>query len=187
MEHSAQRTAPSRLWYAAGAAIMVLGIGGAVWYAVGTVIGSVDDLERFVIPGTHEIELAAGDHTLYYEHRSTVDGVAYHTEQPASFTCSVHLGQEVVPLRSPSMDETYSYGSRAGASVAAFTADQQGTYTLECEREGGPVVVAVGDAFSFKVILIAIVLAFLALIAGAATIAVTYYRRSKVLRGRAQA
>jgi hypothetical protein len=177
MEQQARRTPPSKLWYVAGVAILVGGIGGAVWYGVTTVIGSIDDMQRFVVPGEHELELAAGDHTLYYERTSTVNGVAYHTERVVSLQCGLRFGQEPIEMRAPSMNETYTMGSRSGASVAAFTADQKGTYTLDCAHEDGPVVVAVGDAFSFKVIIIAIVMAFLGLIAGAVTIALTYQRR----------
>lgn len=100
-------------------------------------------MQRVVMPGTHELELAAGDHVIYAESRSTVDGTAY-AWSGGTLKCGVESADgQSVPLETSSVDENYSFSGHEGQSMFTFEAATAGRYRLGCELDSGPMVVAV--------------------------------------------
>lgn len=128
---------------------MVVG-GLAVWRTMSGVDRAFD---RFIVPGEVELQLEqAGTHTIYYEHRSVVDGRVFATggEDVSNLLVaveSVTTGRELTLRPSPG-DIEYEVGGRAGVAVLVFEVAEPGTYRVSGwypeGAEGPEVVLAVG-------------------------------------------
>lgn len=126
------------LWVLGAALIIIPGIIALVLFFV-DIINTPS--ERYVFPGTHEIQFDdTGEYTVYYEYQSTVDGVAYLTSEDIP-DLQVMLQSkddlERVEIESASFNESYSYGSRAGKSLFEFDIDEPGVYILTAEYQDG--------------------------------------------------
>jgi hypothetical protein len=144
-----RRRGPRWWWYAIAAVLLV---GGAVSVGLG-VRGLYDfsnGLTRVAAPGESQITLESGDYTIYYEYRSVLNGeVVNGPEQLPGMTTWLIAAdtQRPVQLRSPGVETTYSFGGRAGRSIATFTIDRSGDYVVVSRYdagEGPPLVLAVG-------------------------------------------
>ena len=158
--------APSPWFYAIGPAVIIITTAVAIAFFVMAMFGSAPD-KRFVVPGSHEMELKSGKYTVFYEYRSSVGGVAYSTSEylPGMVaTLRSQDGSEVVPVKDTSMSTNYQIGSRAGLSVFEFHIDDPGTYVLTARYEDGKttpsVVLAVGQFSILEILLPALPLGF---------------------------
>ncbi len=154
------------IWfYGLGASILV--ISGTI-AAVLLVIGLFDipglfhaPGERFAFPGTHEIQIdSTGEYTVFYEYRSTVDGVAYRTSEyipDLRVRLKSKTDLQEIDLSSTSGSHSYTIGSRAGTSLFDFNIDQPGVYILTAEYQDASttpkVVLAIGPSLDIQDIL----------------------------------
>ncbi len=84
MDMSGRKTgdrAPGRGWYALGCLPVVLGFMAFFAILVSQLPKMDDGLEQIVVPGARELRLEPGEHTVFLEHRSVVDGKTYVVDQ----------------------------------------------------------------------------------------------------------
>ena len=120
------RSRRSRWWFGLIAVPVLLGTIGVI-YSSRNLGSTIDQMLRVDMPGTHEVDLPAGDLTVYAE------------GQFAGLTCGVTDAATGEPLqvRRPSGHTTYNWGSRSGESVLAFTTPRAGRYAMTCTSTGG--------------------------------------------------
>jgi len=150
------------MWYAVAAAVLVLGGGGSVFFGCRHAVDGIRAMDRFVVPGEHDLQLDAGHTTFFYEPESSIDGVSYSApESVTGLSCSLTspAGQSI-RLDAPGMTQTYDLAGYRGRSQFAADLERAGTYKLRCAYDSDPgprVVIAVGEGFRVKAILLFIV------------------------------
>jgi hypothetical protein len=131
-------------WYIAGAMLVVLGLiggTGAVVYGVTEVMKVGDQLHRFKIPGTHELQLKkSGTHTVYHEFSSQLDGETFRTsgKDLNQYKFTLHPKNEPdreIPLETGMSSSTYDFGNRQGRSLYTFHVDEPGKYVFEARTK----------------------------------------------------
>ncbi len=176
---------PGRGWYAL--AILPAICGFAAMVAVLFVqLSKLDDgLEQIVAPGARDLRLEPGQHTVFLEYRSIVNGRVYRTDEVSGLIVRVEApGGAPVAVTAPLGSAHYSLGGREGEALNAFRIERAGTYRVSADYEGqmGPqTVIAVGRGFLkllLTTVLIALGAAFLGMIlSGGAVIGVYLARR----------
>lgn len=174
------------IWYAVGAAVMIVGVGYAVATTIGDFKAMQDAFQRFVVPGTNDLHIVkAGRYVIYYEYRSIVDGEAFATPESTDITCTLADSEgRAVPLVPTALNGEYAFNGHAGRAIDQFDAAQTGTYVISCQHPGGkgerialavapPVVIDFIGTFFKRV-----ALAFLSLGLGLAILIVTLIRRA---------
>lgn len=80
------RGPPGRRLYLVG---LLVAVGGIVAAGVGllAISGKVESFGRVVVPGTADLNLRAGNYTIYYEARSFVDGPVSSTAPMTGMSC----------------------------------------------------------------------------------------------------
>ena len=142
----------SRLWYLAS--LVPLVIGGAVAYVVMSgLMHDIEGMQRVVVPGEATLALEAGDHVVYGELVSIVDGVAY---MNTSFRvrCAV-TGPEgaSAKLVAASSKASYGMGGYQGESLFELNVSESGSYRFSCEGDDKPAVVAIGQGIGSAIVL----------------------------------
>lgn len=122
---------PSRWQYFTGIAVVLITSALAIALLFVGLFSMIPD-ERFVVPGTHEVELNnAGQYTIFWEYQSYIDGVVYAS---SSFDgLLIHLYKDdssEVKLSNPTGNSEYSANGKAGISIIEFEIDEPGIYTL---------------------------------------------------------
>jgi hypothetical protein len=182
----------SRAWYVVAAALFLAGGAGAGWALWTGLSGIGASLVRVTVPGSTELTLEApGAYTIFHEQDSVIGG--HFTSVPSLAGLTVTVTDEAsgakLPVKSPSMNMTYSIGGHDGVAVLAFDAAHPGRYRLAAIYDDGrtePKTVLAVDLGFLTRLLRTIALAFGA--AGAGTLAalvialLTFFRRRKVLR-----
>lgn len=120
-----------------------------------------DSMLRFVVPGEKVVVLpAAGDYTIFNEHKSVVNGIVYSTSEDSvsGMRCAMKddAAGENVPLEPSSANMTYSFGSREGRAVFGFNVKGGGRYRISCgfpeaQQGGVRTVLAVGQGFGAEI------------------------------------
>lgn len=150
---SGRRTgkAPGRGWYALGCLPVVLGLVAFVSILVAQLPKMDDGLEQIVVPGARELRLEPGEHTVFLEHRSVVNGKTYVVDQISGLAVKVEAADgTALAIRDPSGSATYQLGGREGQAIHVFTVEQGGTYRVSADYDGGlgpETVIAVGQGF----------------------------------------
>ncbi|HVF13344.1 MAG TPA: hypothetical protein VM942_02025 [Acidimicrobiales bacterium] len=169
---------PSKKGYWVGAALIAVGIIGAVIWGVTGILSfqkTVQDFQRVDANGEGEITLdKAGGYVIYYEGPNADEGVV-----PDGAALLTGPSGEEVPLEDYDTDLTYNDGDHAGSAVLTFDIDTPGTYLLESESDGnGELAVGrtVGDTL-VTTIVGALALGGLGFVAGVVTLIVTAVRR----------
>ncbi len=113
--------------------MVVAVFGGIVWLFAGLtgLVDRINTLPRFTIPGRQTLHLSPGTYHLYVEYPS-----ASFDPDPARAVGTIEVSDpahQAVTV-SPSLSVTYSFGDHEGRSVAQFTADQRGDYTISAEQ-----------------------------------------------------
>lgn len=104
----------------------------------------VDTMQRRVMPGVHEVALAGGKASLYYEHRSEIKDTTYETPQDLTFTCSLRDQRgKTLKLEPITGKVTYSVGPYSGRKVWDVDVMAPGSYNLACDAER-PFVLSLG-------------------------------------------
>ncbi|MBN2502941.1 MAG: hypothetical protein JXB38_19330 [Anaerolineales bacterium] len=147
-----QKIKPSRWYFALAAGIflagiviasIVMGIGAEDFIALFKDFDSDtgEVLQRVIVPGSGELNLSeAGEYTIFYEYRSEVNGVEYHTgSNLPDMDCSLTAGETEVSILPSFTHANYQFDlqDRAGVAVMKFEIDRPGTYTLTCAYADG--------------------------------------------------
>ena len=140
------------------------GIGFFVYALLHGLTHFTDGLTQVVVPGSAQLNLRHGlTYTVFLEEESTVHGKIYSTKESLSgLECrvtSIPAGTSI-PVRTSSLNTTYSVNSRSGHSVLEFQIDQDGPYRFACDYGSNPrgpdTVLAVGSgtggAFAISVL-----------------------------------
>jgi hypothetical protein len=170
---------PSGWLYVLGIVMTFGGCGASCGLTLWQSSERVEHLQRLVMPGAHEIDLAAGDHVLYAESRSTVDGKAY-VWHGGALQCELVASatNQPVPISASSASESYSFGSYEGQSMFTFDIATAGRHRLACDVEtGGPMVVSVSQGRVLGSMLYSMLAGFLVAAAGLTTILLTWDKR----------
>jgi hypothetical protein len=150
----AEKIKPGRWRY--GLAILLFLAGGfAFLVAIEGLKTGVDDLIQVVVPGETTITVSEpGDFTIFYENQSIVDGRVFSTGDLSNLNVQITSDStgEPVEIEDSSVSTSYTVGGRSGQSIAAFSVDETGDYTLRAaygEGTPGPeVVLAIGSGSS---------------------------------------
>ncbi len=142
-------------WY--GVAFGLIGTAIAIaltgWNQMREVVAT---LQRKVMPGTHEVALAGGRATIYYEPSSAFDNVDYSTPPEMTFDCSLKtLSGQPHPLVAPLAKATYSSGPYEGRAVWDVEVAAPGQYTLTCDGPQRFVVAIGGGIGAWRIVAIA--------------------------------
>jgi len=129
------------------AIVLAIGLGGggaSVWWALANADKSVAAQPRMLVPGKVTATLAPGNHGLFVETRSRIDGKA--TTGPAvQPVCSLAgPGDAAVPLNAPDIKESYDVGDFRGSRAFEVQIEHGGEHALECSAPAGTIV-AIGD------------------------------------------
>ena len=141
---------PNAWFYTFGPAVIVITSIVAI-VLLFTALLTAPDM-RFAVPGTHEVDFdSSGEYTLFYEYKSSVNGIIYSTgASPPDMTVTLQSKDDAqnVPLLTGSGTSSYEIGGKAGVSMFEFDIDEPGTYILSAEYTDGstepPIVFAVG-------------------------------------------
>ena len=131
-----QRERPGRLGYAVAAALL-LTASIPFLLVVRRTSAEVEDrvrgFHRFVVPGTHTLDLQPGPLTLFYEKRSVIGGETFATSlnfpQQLAITLTDPKGQ-AVPLATSTEVQVLAREPFHGHSLASLEVAEPGTYTL---------------------------------------------------------
>lgn len=166
----------STLGYKIAILLAVLGIAVAA-YGFVQLNSKLKSMQRFVMPGTTTLELAAGSTTLWLESRSVVDGTAYESSGSLDYRCAIEP-HESATIHATSSNVSYSIGSYNGHSAFDLEITTAGSYKLTCETSGDSrFVIALGDGIGTSIVFG--VLGFLVAGAAAVLAIVTFVRRRR--------
>jgi hypothetical protein len=170
---------PSGWLYVLGVVMTIGGCGASCGVTLWQSNERVERLQRMVMPGTHQVELLQGEHVIYAESRSTVDGTAY-VWRGGALQCELieSTSEKAVHLSSPSVDENYAFGGFEGQSMFTFEITSPGRHRLMCEVEtGGPMVVSLSRGHVLGSMLYSMLAGFLVAAAGLTMILLTWDKR----------
>jgi hypothetical protein len=180
---SETRKKPSAYFYLLALGILVFGISGSLVQGCGAAVESVASMERFAVPGEHEMELSPGEQTIFYERHSRLDGEVFTgPETPGNLVCQVaSAGGGELEVRKPTIDESYDLGDYHGRAAWAFEVPRPGRYRLSCELPDPDtrIVVAIGQGFSVGDLLIAILGVTFSVMISVIISLVTFLRRRR--------
>lgn len=148
---------PGRKWYAIAGAIFVVSFVAFVFFLFTRILGMGDAFDRFVVPGSAEVELEeTGRHTIFHESISTLDGAVYRVGDVSGLEIEV-VSPDGSPVRviSPTGSMEYRLGGREGTAMAAFEAEEPGTYRISATYRGGEgpeTVLAVTRGFGTRIV-----------------------------------
>jgi hypothetical protein len=170
---------PSGWLYVLGIVMTIGGCGASCGVSLWQSNERVERLQRMVMPGTHQVELSTGEHVLYAESRSAVDGTVY-VWHGGALQCELieRASEKAVPLSSPSVNENYAFGSYEGQSMFTFEITSPGRHRLTCDvGTGGPMVVSLSRGHVLGNILYSMLAGFLVAAAGLTMILLTWDKR----------
>ncbi len=158
---------PSRAWYWVAGAVFVAGTAVAATLFVTLLLGTVNDLERFDVPGSRTVTLEAGEKRAIY------------LEPDVNARCGVVPPVELTRNTNSSID----LGGDSFESVLAFKAPRAAAYEVSCET-GTPSKAAVGprlDAIGFvgRILLIVAAALIAVFVAPAIAIVVAVMRHQR--------
>lgn len=170
-----------------GGVIILLGIGGFVFFLFSSITGITDSLTQVLVPGEKRLELAeTGTYTVFIEHKSVYKGRVYTAGASSGLRLSVTAagtGREL-EVKPASSSATYNVGGRSGTAVWSFQVDSPGDYIISADypdgRKGGEMVLAVGNRFMqdlLTTIFASIGILFGAMVLGIAIIVIVIVRR----------
>ena len=184
------KSGPGRAAYLLGCLPILAGFGVMIALLVVNLPKMSDDLHQIVVPGARELTLEAGEHMVFLETRSMVDGRSYVADDVSGLAVSV-VNADGLPIAvsPPSGTATYSLGGREGYAIAVFEVVTAGRHTVSEAYEDGvaapETVIAVsgdfmgglmGTAFS------GLTAAFVGLLGAVAVVLWVRSRRRKVAR-----
>lgn len=167
--------------YVLGIALMFGGCGASFGMTLWQTSAKVDAMQRLVVPGEHEVELAAGSYLLYAETRSTIGGTSY-LWHGGALQCSAveSASSRPAPLTAATLSENYAVGAFEGQSMFELEIATAGRYRVECQvGTGGPMTVALSRGHVLGGMVYAMLGGFVVAAAGLTTILLTWDKRRK--------
>lgn len=142
-------------WYLLALVPVAIGVALAV-VGVFRMIDEIEAMQRVVVPGEDDLELAAGDYVVYGETESQVSGT-YYRNTSIALRCAITGpdGQQIT-LDTPTGTTKYTMGGYSGQSMFEFEAPSAGTYHLQCTGDGSPAVLAIGTGIGTGIVLIVV-------------------------------
>ena len=143
----------SKKWYFLAAGLVVLGVVLALT-TYDRLNATVGALRRFAMPGQAKLELAAGETTLYLEHRPAVVGESLGDAEMLEFRChATDPAGKPVALDRPTSLTTYGTDDLTGQNLFDLRADVAGAYTVACEAPSR-FVIAVGGGVGTQIVVL---------------------------------
>jgi hypothetical protein len=129
---------PGRKWYVLAGIVLVVGLCAFAAILFFGLRGLGEGFDRFVAPGAATIDIEEpGSYTIYRE-QGSLDGVYYdYVNLPAIRVVVTAPSGTELPLLTPTMDETYSFGGRRGYSIFRFQTAETGAHRVEAFYPGG--------------------------------------------------
>jgi hypothetical protein len=181
------RRPPSIAGYVAAAVVAVaLVVAGVVVIATGWTAyeDKVEGFDRFPAPGSEEVSLDEGGHSIYFERPFLDDADPL---PPISVSVTDPNGQRVF-LDRYDAEVSYDVSGHDGRGVFTFSADVPGVYEVRADGSGGEVAVGRGIGSRLAGSIVAgVAMLVLAPILGAVLAVVTFLRRSRAKRAAAAA
>ena len=159
------RGRPHWAWYFLAIVPFAGGVALAVYFFL-AMLSSIDEMDRFEVPGQAEVYLVADDYLVFAE--GSGDGWRG--------SCAVHDADGAeVRLGAPTGRTTYTLGGRQGVSVFRFTAPRDSGYRFTCDGDRATLAIGRGIGLS----LVAMILAPIGgcLLAGLTAVLVFLWRR----------
>lgn len=128
--------------YIAAALLMAVGVVGAGIFIFKSYSMLGEEMQKFEMPGTAEVEFKdPGKYTFYHEFRTVVDGQNINTDdvpiEDYRFSLSEReSGEEAVIIRLDGKQK-YSFRDREGRTLFEAEIEQPGTYVLTGEGKAG--------------------------------------------------
>jgi hypothetical protein len=168
-----------RAWYFVALVPLLVGAAfGALAFM--RLVDTIQAMPRMVAPGEKSFALPAGEHVIFVETASTVDGVAYANDR-GRVTCGVKASDgSTIALAHHEGKLKYSLGGHSGGAVFNFTMPSEGNALVGCSVDDGKVVIAVGQSFGFMIV-VAVVPLVLGAIASVVAFVIVYRRRKRYL------
>ncbi|MEA2219239.1 MAG: hypothetical protein QOJ35_1865 [Solirubrobacteraceae bacterium] len=141
----------SKAGYWIGAGLVVLGVGGAILWAVlsfAHIVSTIDDFQRVEIPGAGKVRLEARKYIVY------VEGPGADQHVPAVRVQITDERTELpLPLSSYGGSLTYSF-DQTGSAQATVTAPRAGSYRVLAAgtAPGGGYAIALGESVGGKIV-----------------------------------
>jgi len=121
----------SPLWFVLAGVIAVAGFVAGGFHVASGLGGIESRLMQVVMPGGVALNLKEpGTYTIYYEHKSVVDGRVHVGAGMGGLRLSMRGPGGDVQLVPNSAGATYTFGSREGRSIYSFTATAPGEYRI---------------------------------------------------------
>ncbi len=130
--------------YAIVLAIIVGGGGASVWLAMARAGTSVAAQPRMILPGKVTATLTPGNHGVFVETRSEIDGKETTGPKTQPICSLAGPGDVAVPLNPPDIKESYDTRGFRGARAYEVQIEHGGAHVLECSGPAGTIV-AIGD------------------------------------------
>jgi hypothetical protein len=166
----------SAAWYLL--ALLPVVIGGALTahFGFGFKDGIVG-MKRIEVPGEADVELGAGEYTIYGESVSHIGDKDYFNPQ-FSVQCSVTRVEtgDLMTLTHPSGTANYAMFDYVGEQMWEIDLPKAGTYHFSCAGEDDPAVLAIGRG-AFRAMVFAIISGIVAIGAMAVIILVVALKR----------
>lgn len=184
---------PSRWYYGLAAFIAVAGIALSISTMISGISSMGSEMQQVVVPGNSDLQLLeVGEHTIFYENQSVVDGRVYSTGDDIP-GLQIEVKNKTTGIKvatyTPGGSFSYSFGGRTGRSVLAFNIDRPGTYVLSAgypEGISGPqVVLAVGHGLAGSIvsgIMLPMVLFFGSIAVAVIIVILTYLKRHEAAK-----
>lgn len=166
---------PSRWYYLLAVLIPIFACAGSslfVYSLIPKLPGALDavginNLTQVVIPGSAEIYFPkAGAYAVYYEYRSTINGVNYvRGKYPPQLHCNLNskktgLGTELTPNYIEGNIYATQNDARVGVHIMSITIHDPGVYKFSCQYQNGRtspnIVLAVGPNIVWEILNIAV-------------------------------
>jgi hypothetical protein len=173
---------PSRAWYGAAAAIILVGLAaGIAWGALATLRTHerAQDLLRTDIPGRLEVQAADGTSMLVF-----FEGDGKPSPEDLGLTVTGPGGSQVA-VQPYDLRMEYEIAGWTGTPIASFSASRAGTYTVAAHRASREGDISIGDDFvrvQALNIVAALGLVGASITLGLAIILVTIVKRSRLGR-----
>lgn len=136
--------------YIASVLLLVVGVVGAGIFIFKSYSMLGEEMQKFEMPGTAEVEFKdPGKYTFYHEFRTVVDGQSVNTDDLPiedyrfSLTNS-ETGEESLLIRLDG-EQKYSFRDREGRTLFEAEIEEPGTYVLTGENETGQAGGTVGS------------------------------------------
>lgn len=126
-----------------GGLIIFCGFVGSIIYLVLSVLGTMGEGNRILVPGEVVIDLQEpGDYVIYHEFVSNYEGRIFN-QQPGQFINGLYLevieesSNKVMKLQQTELTANYQISSRQGVSILRFTIEDSGKYLIKATYPDG--------------------------------------------------